>query len=61
MVPELQAAAGLATGNLVVLGHGGPIELPLYWQRWNLTSPVLDQLSSIITEEAAAALPRRTE
>lgn len=60
MVPELQATTGLAAGHLVTLGHGGPIELPLYWQRWNLTSPVLDQLSSIITEEAAAALPRRT-
>lgn len=56
MVPEMQATPGLADGALVALGSGTPIELPLYWQRWNLRSPVLDQLSAIVAEEAAASL-----
>ncbi|QIK63174.1 LysR family transcriptional regulator ArgP [Leucobacter viscericola] len=56
MVPRLQGAPCLEAGTLVALGSGAPIELPLYWQRWNLRSPVLDQLSAIIAEEAAAAL-----
>ncbi|MBP1326669.1 LysR family transcriptional regulator (chromosome initiation inhibitor) [Leucobacter exalbidus] len=56
MLPQLQCAPGLATGVLVALGHEPAIALPLYWQRWNLRSPVLDTLSTIIAEEAAAAL-----
>ncbi|UOR01722.1 LysR family transcriptional regulator ArgP [Leucobacter allii] len=55
MVPELQCAAGLADGSLRTLGDR-PILLPLYWQRWKLDSPVLDRLSRVIAEEAAAAL-----
>lgn len=56
MVPELQCAPGLDSGSLVELAPGSPIELPLYWQRWNLRSPALDRLSAIVAEEAAAAL-----
>ncbi len=56
MIPLLQCAPGLASGSLVELGARAEIELPLYWQRWNLRSPVLDALSAIIAEEAAAAL-----
>lgn len=66
MVPELQCLDPIREGRLVALGTGpnaGPgldpgsaIEMPLYWQRWNLNSPVLDQLSAVIAEEAAAAL-----
>nr|WP_243752348.1 LysR family transcriptional regulator ArgP [Leucobacter weissii] len=68
MLPELQCGAALERGGLIDLGalqHGGSravsaIEMPLYWQRWNLRSPVLDGLSEIIAEEAAAAIPLRT-
>ena len=56
MVPELQCAPGLDAGSLVELAPGSPIELPLYWQRWNLRSPALDRLSAIVAEEAATAL-----
>lgn len=55
MLPELQCAAGLADGRLVALGDR-PILMPLFWQRWKLDSPVLDDLSRIIAAEAAAAL-----
>lgn len=56
MLPEQQCVAPLADGRMVELDPGSAIELPLYWQRWNLRSPVLDALSAIIAEEAAAAL-----
>lgn len=56
MVPELQCRIALSEGRLVELGEQSTIDLPLYWQRWNLSSPVLDRLSAIIAEEAAAAL-----
>lgn len=59
MLPALQCDASLAAGRLVELAPGTVIELPLYWQRWNLRSPVLDTLSAIIAEEASRALSPR--
>lgn len=56
MVPRLQCEAALAEGRLVELSPGSHIDLPLYWQRWNLHSPVLDSLTNIILEDASAAL-----
>ncbi|MFV0434591.1 MAG: LysR family transcriptional regulator ArgP [Leucobacter sp.] len=56
MLPEGQCAEPLADGRLVELVAGSPIDLPMYWQRWKLASPVLDRLSEIVAEEAAAAL-----
>lgn len=55
MVPELQCAPGLQRGSLVRLGDR-PLPLPLFWQRWKLDSPLLDELSRIVAEEAATAL-----
>ncbi len=57
MLPALQCAQGLAEETLIRLGEQ-PILMPLYWQRWKLSSPVLDTLSRVITEEAALALGR---
>ncbi|MFT4231558.1 MAG: LysR substrate-binding domain-containing protein, partial [Leucobacter sp.] len=56
MLPQLQCAEALAAGRLAELVPGAAIELPLYWQRWNLRSPLLDAVSAIILEEAAEAL-----
>lgn len=64
MLPELQCREPMRAGRLVAIGErpgspagaGSPIEMPLYWQRWNLSSPVLDHLSDVVAEEAAAAL-----
>lgn len=56
MVPELQCRDALDSGRLVELQPGSAIELPLYWQRWNLPSPLIDQLSDIMFEEASRAL-----
>lgn len=56
MLPDLQCERQLTTGRLIELGPDSAIRLPLYWQRWNLSSPVLDTLTRIIAEEAATAL-----
>ncbi|WP_017792565.1 LysR family transcriptional regulator ArgP [Leucobacter salsicius] len=56
MLPELQCAPGIAAGTLVPLGSDSSLDLPLYWQRWNLRSPALDALSAIIADEARVAL-----
>lgn len=58
MVPELQCRASLDTGHLVELRPDSAIELPLYWQRWNLPSPLIDQLSIIMFDEATQAFAR---
>lgn len=60
MVPALQCRTALAEGRLVELDPGRPITLPLYWQRWNLSSPVLDALSAIVADEAESALGAAT-
>ncbi len=67
MLPELQCAPGLLNGSFVALNDEGvasshppdprhAIELPLYWQRWNLRSPVLDRLTEVVLDEAGKAL-----
>ncbi|WP_336652337.1 LysR family transcriptional regulator ArgP [Leucobacter sp. MMO-125] len=56
MLPHRQCAEALASDRMVELVRGSAFELPLYWQRWNLRSPVLDRLSEVIAEEAAIAL-----
>lgn len=56
MLPDLQCAAALRSGTLVELMPGKTLDVPLYWQRWNLSSPVLDTLSHVVMEVARAAL-----
>lgn len=56
MLPALQCEAALAEGRLVELGPAARIDQPLYWQRWNLASPVLDAVSAVILEEGGRAL-----
>lgn len=56
MLPALQCAEAIADGRLVELRPEAAIGMPLYWQRWNLPSPLIDHLSRIVAEEAARAL-----
>lgn len=56
MLPELQCAAEIAAGMLAPLGAFPALELPLYWQRWDLRSPILDEVSAVIADEARLAL-----
>lgn len=60
MLPAAQCDAQLAQGSLVELGADSSIALTLYWQRWNLESPMLDALTRVITEAAAESLEPAT-
>ncbi|MEV8272025.1 LysR family transcriptional regulator ArgP [Microbacterium sp. NPDC077184] len=55
LLPTFQADDALADGRLVALG-GDDIEVPLYWQQWNLRSPLLDAVAEEIIGEARQAL-----
>jgi LysR family transcriptional regulator (chromosome initiation inhibitor) len=55
MLPGFQSAPELERGELVRLG-GRPVDVPLYWQQWNLGSPLLDAIAEGITSEARTAL-----
>lgn len=44
-----------ATGDLVELG-GPPTRVPLYWQQWNLRSPLLDAIAEEVAAEARRVL-----
>lgn len=46
-----QFEAGVADGSLVLLAETG-VEVPLWWQRWNLTSPLLDLVSDAVADAA---------
>ena len=59
MLPRKQCAAAIARGALVELVPGRRLELPLYWQRWNLSSPLLDSLTAVVLDEAQRALGPR--
>ena len=42
-------------GELVRLG-GPPVDVPLYWQQWNLRSPLLDAIADAVIAEARSEL-----
>ncbi|MDT0158432.1 LysR family transcriptional regulator ArgP [Microbacterium sp. ARD32] len=50
LIPSPQAG-----DDLVELG-GPPTRVPLYWQQWNLRSPLLDALADEVVAEAGRAL-----
>jgi len=58
MLPDQQSERGLREGSLVELSPGTSIDVLLYWQRWNLASPLLDELTRVVLEAAASALVR---
>ncbi|MGW9630637.1 LysR family transcriptional regulator ArgP [Agromyces sp. NPDC055520] len=55
MLPAFQSADELERGALVRLG-GAPIDVPLYWQQWNLRSVLLTAVADELAAEARAAL-----
>jgi LysR family transcriptional regulator (chromosome initiation inhibitor) len=57
MLPELQARADLAAGELVRLS-GDVLDVPLCWQRWRLDSPRLTTLTDAVREAAGRHLRR---
>lgn len=56
IVPEDMARSALAEGNLVELAAGVQVDVPLHWQRWRLTSTVLDALTAAVRAAAAVKL-----
>jgi len=59
MVPMQMAEPLLADGSLRQVtrtGRDDGIDVPLYWQRWALRSPVLQRLSATVERVAAASL-----
>ncbi|RFA19043.1 LysR family transcriptional regulator ArgP [Subtercola boreus] len=56
MLPERQCLDDLAQGTLVTLAPDDPTDVPLFWQRWNLDSRLLDALTVAVHEAAAEAL-----
>lgn len=55
LLPNFQSVTGLSDGTLVRLGDD-PIEVPLFWQQWNLTSALLDDIAEEIVEEGRRVL-----
>ncbi|MFI6577438.1 LysR family transcriptional regulator ArgP [Nocardiopsis sp. NPDC050513] len=56
VVPERQCQEEIARGRLVALAPGRPVDVRLYWQRWNLRSPLLDRVSEGVRAAAATRL-----
>lgn len=51
-LPEQQLDGGLEDGALVRLPGTRPIEVPLHWQRWRLSSPTLDAVTAAVVSAA---------
>ncbi len=56
LLPEQQCLADLRSGDLVELAPGNPVDVSLYWQRWKIDSPVLNQLTGAVRETASRQL-----
>jgi LysR family transcriptional regulator (chromosome initiation inhibitor) len=55
MLPPMQADEPLASGEIVVLADDA-IAVPLYWQQWDLRSPLLDRVARVVVDEARRVL-----
>ncbi|MEK0363564.1 LysR family transcriptional regulator ArgP [Pseudomonas sp. CBC3] len=52
LVPELQVRAELASGALVDVFRGKPIDVPLYWHHWRNGGELLGELTRQLTRSA---------
>ena len=55
LLPRFQSQEAVDAGALMFLG-GPPIDVPLYWQQWNLRSPLLDAIADEIVREGRRVL-----
>ena len=55
LLPRFQSQDALDAGELVLLG-GPPVDVPLYWQQWDLRSPLLDAIADEIVGEGRRVL-----
>jgi LysR family transcriptional regulator (chromosome initiation inhibitor) len=58
LLPEQQCLADLDRGTLRELAPQAPVDVPLYWQRWKIGSPLLDALTDAVRTAAAESLRR---
>ena len=56
MIPDAQSGSRRASGGLVDLPEGPPIDVPLFWQQWKLDSPALAAVADAVARAAAVAL-----
>ncbi|WP_396667828.1 LysR family transcriptional regulator ArgP [Microbacterium sp. R86528] len=57
LLPVFQSSEGLNDGSLVKLDNLW-VDVPLYWQQWNLRSQLLDAIADTVAEAAATVLER---
>lgn len=55
---EATARRDIEAGRLVEIVPGRHVDVPLYWQRWRLESPVMVDLTAAVTTEARRWLGR---
>ncbi|KAA9089883.1 LysR family transcriptional regulator ArgP [Microbacterium radiodurans] len=55
LLPTLQSSMPVDRGELVRLG-GADVVVPLFWQQWNVRSPLLDAVADEIVAEARKVL-----
>ncbi|PRY69394.1 LysR family transcriptional regulator [Glaciihabitans tibetensis] len=56
VLPEQQCSDDIAAGTLVDIAPHHAVDVLLYWQRWNLASPLLDEVTRRVTTAAVASL-----
>jgi LysR family transcriptional regulator (chromosome initiation inhibitor) len=56
MIPHPQLGPAVEAGRLVPLGTRLHVDVPLYWQRWRLDSPVLGRLTDAVRRAARTGL-----
>ena len=56
LLPEAQCLAGLGDGTLVELTPGRRADVALWWQRWNLASPLLERVTEAVRATAQERL-----
>lgn len=52
LLPEQHCLADLSRGDLMELAAADPVDVSLYWQRWKIDSPVLNQLTGAVRQAA---------
>jgi len=58
LLPDQQCAAELERGELVRLAGTKDVRVRLYWQRWSITSTMLDEVTDAVRSAARASLLR---
>lgn len=53
LLPDQQCLRELESGDLVEIAPDRHVEIPLYWQRWTLESPLLEELTEAVKAVAS--------